>query len=86
MWLAVGMEESSIKPIKYEIKSGEGDLMMGMLTFSDSPEVELPEPEQCLVKNNNLIGKKIGQLICTFPFVSDKVSVDFNIRTNDPKL
>lgn len=85
-WLVVGLEETSIRNVKREVESGEGDVVMGALRFSDSIEVEYPESEKCIIKGDVLIGENTGQPICVVPFVSEMVFLDFNIKTSDPRL
>lgn len=85
-WLVVGLEENAIRAVKKEIETGDGDVAMGALRFSDSVEIEYPDSERCIIKDDVLIGEKTGQPICVAPFVAEMVDLDFNIKTGEPKL
>lgn len=85
-WLVVGMNENMARTVKNEIERGEGDVVMGALRFSDTIEIECPDSEKCIVKDDTLIGEKTGHQICIVPFVAEMVILDFNIKTSDPKL
>lgn len=85
-WLVVGLEENMVRVIKREIETGEEDVVMRALRFYETVELEHPDAEKCIIKDDSLIGEKSGQLICVAPFVADVVVLDFNIKTSDPRL
>ncbi|CAB3251324.1 unnamed protein product [Arctia plantaginis] len=85
-WLLLGMREDIVRTVKREIEMGEGDVTMGALRFSDTIELEMPECEKCIIKDETLIGENSGQQICVAPFVREMVVLDFNIKTTNPPL